>query len=286
MSSKDQTLKKCTRCNLIKYCSRNCQRKDYNGHDEMCKATRKLQDDVDYGDNKNDVAKLKRLAYKTWVLADKHDNYEAMEKVLEHLQHVLRCYVDRRFLATRDGDVGVNSWIPFLFLILGKDTEMMRFIQNSKDANNLAFPLARLASQIQKLNELEEQEAKVAKFDKRMAKADPDSVTGQMSQSKLIKDCVRLFLRGNKKHHDIEQLRSSIQELLKTVHSQCPGLLPALANPKAYVDNTTEHEEPFAKIKETKDYLVFSWKYFKRLEGAKNVIQDFLSSQLSGLGDK
>ena len=37
------SLQKCSRCRLARYCSRECQKEDYAGHKEDCKTISKLQ---------------------------------------------------------------------------------------------------------------------------------------------------------------------------------------------------------------------------------------------------
>ena len=147
-------LAKCTRCGIVRYlsshnfkfqfrqitsffryCSRSCQRTDFNKHKKICETIKAVTDDlVKYlpkhpelnskiGDfwnltqPKNPLPKefLRRkmeLSSNIWSFADKHECYEATELVLNHCLEILRFDVQDH--------LGVKIWIVWMFLHLGK----------------------------------------------------------------------------------------------------------------------------------------------------------------------
>ena len=120
---------------FFRYCSRSCQRTDFNKHKKICETIKAVTDDlVKYlpkhpelnskiGDfwnltqPKNPLPKefLRRkmeLSSNIWSFADKHECYEATELVLNHCLEILRFDVQDH--------LGVKIWIVWMFLHLGK----------------------------------------------------------------------------------------------------------------------------------------------------------------------
>jgi len=137
-------LAKCTRCGIVRYCSRSCQRTDFNKHKKICETIKAVTDDlVKYlpkhpelnskiGDfwnltqPKNPLPKefLRRkmeLSSNIWSFADKHECYEATELVLNHCLEILRFDVQDH--------LGVKIWIVWMFLHLGRDDDAYNFLK-------------------------------------------------------------------------------------------------------------------------------------------------------------
>ena len=120
---------------LFRYCSRSCQRTDFNKHKKTCESIKAWTEDLSKYLSKNqeldskigDFWNLKsptnplpkdhlkrklELTVSIWNLAEKHECFEATELALKHALDILRFDVQ--------DNLKVKNLIVFLFLNLGK----------------------------------------------------------------------------------------------------------------------------------------------------------------------
>ncbi len=163
-----QSIKNCSRCSVVKYCSKKCQREDYtNGHKEACAKIEKHKKEADdlteklkavpVGNNKVENAFETRvgrfseqmassiggkdfqpkeylkakfgLAQQIMALAEKHEDRDLYERLCRDLLEIKR--LDHTDV------LGVRSILPFVLLILGRDNDCYGFIKwhLSRDEN-------------------------------------------------------------------------------------------------------------------------------------------------------
>lgn len=143
-------LSKCSRCKLVRYCGRKCQRADFQEHKEECmaisramKEVRKLQAQLEYiepilGGPKENMFETSVGHF--WGLPDTRDYCRArnhLSNCIEHLAHwyevkmVIEESLKHKISLLRlnmSDNMGLRSDVPFTLLKLNRDGHCMAFI--------------------------------------------------------------------------------------------------------------------------------------------------------------
>jgi len=257
------------------------------------------------------LKKRKEMVDVLWQIADTNagNNYDATQMILDNCVEMLRL--------DASNSLDYTHMIAFAFLILGKDQDAYDFVKywiNLEDepekeeyqalkpgewlkmssgqdrfenliededlqAQELAYKLAYLAIKIRNVNELEEDKAKVERFDKKLSDAKPDTLTAEIKNYPLIVDLAHLFIMGNEKRHEesLKEQKLQIDHILDEIDAENGVILPALLAPKPLLNRKEpDSEKAYGEAYGAYKLLKFTWRYFHRLNGAKKMIQDHL----------
>lgn len=254
-----------------------------------------------------------KLVQNLWKMADTNQgNYETTEHILEHLIELLR--LD----ASGEQNTRVYTAFMFLLLGRDQDAyDFIRFyLENpyqppkdkykrvqrgqwlTMDENqnkyedllshqmyrqlvqdaHLGFKVALLALKIGSLNDLNENEAKVRKLEKKLSDAKEDSDLAKFNENPILMECLNLYFIGDLKAHEKskQQQKDDIKAYLEMVHKENKTVLPAILDPQPLLKKDDPESITKGGSAEARDLVRFMHGYFKRLPTAKQTIAKFL----------
>jgi hypothetical protein len=131
----------------------------------------------------------------------------------------------------------------------------------------------------QVINNLENQSKKYYKFIQKLEKAPPDSVSRKLRNCPLALECLQVFEMGDRDEHSetLKNQQKHLEKYLKLANRKNLHILPALVNP---TDIPKTQDVTGAGHKESVEAAVIvsnhSWRYLKRLPGARQKLMEFL----------
>lgn len=78
----------------------------------------------------------------------------------------------------------------------------------------------------------------------------------------------------------LREQNQQVSKLMRRIHSQNPIILPALINPKPLLSQNIPVDIVIGTSSQALEILVYTWKYFEILPGARKVLTEFLGGDI------
>ena len=146
----------------------------------------------------------------------------------------------------------------------------------------LSFVLAFLAFKIKCWSELRQNEATFDELNQSLKVAKPESARFQIRQSRVLVDCLQLFLMGSKGRHESKKisLETQISWFLEHIDKRNKTLLPALLDPNPLLTceeaDLKSQNVGAGSVTEAKAIVKHVWPLFAQVPFGKVMIEKFL----------